>query len=409
MSLCGNLYMVNETPLYLKIIEIAVTWILLGVFLWGISWLYQYISRRLEEWRRNLRDQKDSPNIALKVITATKAKIALTILYRLSILISLIILIPAILSFSLSLFPATAHLSERMIHWFREPAIAILHGFLDYLPNLGFLIVWCIFIFFLIRLLNVFSRWVDSGLIVLPGFHPEWAEPTSRILSFLIIAFALVVAFPYMPGGGSPAFQGVSIFIGVLVSIGSGSAIGNIISGIILTYTRAFRMGDRVRIGDHMGDVIEKSAFVTRIRTIKNEDIVIPNSTVMSSHIVNYMEGKHQGGLILNTIVTMGYDIPWPKVHEVLIQAALRTEGILAQPAPFVFQTALHDFNVAYQINAYTHLPGQMARIYSDLYRNILDLCHQNGIDPKSPTFHVIQENHSPSPYPFPSSPDIHR
>lgn len=385
-----------ETPLYLKIIEIGVTWLLLVAYLWGLSWVYQYIARRLEQWRQGLREQKDSPNIAVKIITASKARVALTIVYKLGIFISLILLVPAALSFSFSFFPATQNVSASMVHWFRAPAESILYGFLGYLPNLGFLIVWCSFIFFLLRILGVISRWVDSSLIAIPGFHPEWAEPTYRILAFLIIAFALVVAFPYLPGGGSPAFQGVSIFIGVLVSIGSGSAIGNIISGIILTYTRAFKIGDRVKIGEQVGDVIEKSAFVTRIRTIKNEDVVIPNSSVMTSHIVNYMEGKHQGGLILNTTVTIGYDVPWPKVHQMLIHAALNTDGVLSQPCPFVFQTALHDFNVAYQINAYTDRPEQMARLYSDLYRNILDGCQEHQIELTSPHFHVIRQQQSP-------------
>lgn len=384
----------TDTPFHLKILEIAATWLLIIAYLWGLNWLHTRILGRIEQWRRKLREQKDSPNIALKLITASKAKIAITVIFRLSILVSLVIALPAALSFSFSLFESTSYLSASMIHWLREPAESILQNFLNYLPNLGFLIVWCALVFFLIRMLAVFSRWVGDGLILIPGFHQEWAEPTFRILVFLIVAFALVVAFPYLPGGGSPAFQGVSIFIGVLVSIGSGSAIGNIISGIILTYTRAFKIGDRIRIADQVGDVIEKSAFVTRIRTIKNEDIVIPNSNVMSAHIVNYMEGKHHGGLIIHTTITIGYDVPWPRVHQILTGAALKTEGILQQPAPFVFQTALHNFNVEYQINAYTDCPSQMARLYSDLYRNILDGCRDNNIDLTSPSFHVVRDAH---------------
>lgn len=382
----------TDSPLYLRILEIAIAWITVGGYLWALYWLYQYVIGRVDQWRRRLREQKDSPNIALKLITASKARLAITIIFRLGILVSLILAIPAALSFSFSRFEETAYLSGTLIDWLREPAKAIFKNFLNYLPDLGFLIVWCGFIFVLIRLLAVLTRWVDSGLIVLPGFHREWAEPTYRILVFLIIAFGLVVAFPYLPGGKSPAFQGVSIFIGVLISIGSGSAIGNVISGIILTYTRAFRIGDRVKIGDQMGDVIEKSMFVTRLRTIKNEDIVIPNSMVMSAHVVNYTEGKNSGGLILYTTITIGYDAPWKTVHQLMIDAALRTDGILQQPSPFVFQTALNDFNVAYQINAYTDRPSEMARIYSDLHRHIQDTFNEGGVEIMSPNYHAIRD-----------------
>jgi small-conductance mechanosensitive channel len=260
------------------------------------------------------------------------------------------------------------------------------------LPSLLFLIVWVFIIGGMLKLNRLFWKWVDAGAIVLPGFYKEWAYPTAKILAFLLIAFGLVVAFPYLPGGNSDAFKGVSIFIGVLISLGSGSAMGNIVSGVILTYTRAFRVGDRIRVGEHTGDVIERTLLVTRLRTIKNEDVIIPNSTVVSTSVVNYSEVKDSGQLILHTTVTIGYDAPWQKVHELLIEAARRTEGILPAPVPFVLQTALNDYNVSYQINAYTDAPARMAVIYSDLHRNIQDTFNEGGVEIMSPGYQAIRD-----------------
>lgn len=382
----------TDSPLFLKIAEIVLFWLLIAGYLWTLNWLLDLLVHRIDQWRESLREQKDVQAVAIKIITASKIRSAVIFLFRAVMAVSLLVLIPAVLSFSFGLFERTAYLSDAMIDWFREPAKAILQGFLDYLPNLGFLIVFATFIFFTIRLMAIVSRWVGEGLIVIPGFHSEWAEPTYRILVFLTVAFGLVVAFPYLPGGKSPAFQGISIFIGVLISLGSGSAIGNIISGIVLTYTRAFRIGDRIKIGEHIGDVIEKSIFVTRIRTIKNEDVVIPNATVMSAQVTNYTEGKHSGGLILYTTVTIGYDASWKAVHQLLIEAALRTDGVLKTPSPFVFQTALNDYNVAYQINAYTDRPPEMARIYSDLHRHIQDTFNEGGVEIMSPAYHAVRD-----------------
>ncbi len=265
-------------------------------------------------------------------------------------------------------------------------------AFMDYLPNLIHLAIIYIIMRYSLKLIHFFFREIEKGTISFAGFHREWAIPTYQLVRILVIALALIMAFPYIPGSSSPAFQGISIFLGALLSLGSSSVIANIVSGVVLTYMRAFQVGDRVKIADTVGDITEKTLLVTRVRTIKNVDVTIPNSLVLGSHIINYSSDAKQDGLILNTTVTLGYDIPWRRVHETLIQAALYTRDVLAEPRPFVFQTSLDDNYVSYEINAYTNQANQMARIYSDLHQNIQDFCAQAGIEILSPAYNALRD-----------------
>ena len=209
----------------------------------------------------------------------------------------------------------------------------------------------------------------------------------------------------------SAAFKGVSLFFGVLFSLGSSGAVGNMMAGIILTYTRAFQIGDHVKIGDTTGDVIERTLLVTRVRTIKNVAITIPNCSVLSGQIVNYTSMAQERGLILHTGVTIGYDVPWKQVHALLIAAAERTEHILKEPKPFVLQTSLDDFYVAYQINAYTNRADGQAGIYSELHQNIQDSFNEGGVEILSPHYRAARDgnmvtipaNYLPADYKAPS------
>jgi small-conductance mechanosensitive channel len=297
------------------------------------------------------------------------------------------IYIPLVLSF----FPWTRGVAAVLITYLLRPLNVVGKGILDFLPDLFFIGVIAIVTYYVLRLIRILFSGVEKGVFSIPGFYSEWAEPTYKIVRVLVVAFAAVVAFPYIPGSDSSAFRGVSIFLGVLFSLGSTSAVANVVSGVILTYMRAFHVGDRVKIADSVGDVIEKTLLVTRVRTIKNVDVTIPNSMILSSHIVNYnSSAKH--GLILNTGVTIGYDVPWRHVHELLISAARTTEGILETPEPFVLQTALNDFYVAYELNAYTGNPQVMAVTYSRLHQNIQDAFNEAGVEILSPHYAQIRD-----------------
>lgn len=267
-----------------------------------------------------------------------------------------------------SFFDFTKTWAGTLISYIVDPLWNVVLAFIQYLPSLFFILV----IVFVTRVATKFIKLifeeVAKGSIALPGFYSEWAEPTYKIVRFLVFAFAGIVIFPYLPGSSSPVFQGISVFLGILFSLGSTSAISNIVAGVVLTYMRPFKIGDRVKIADTIGDVVEKTLLATRVRTIKNVDITIPNSMVLGSHIINFSSSAEARGLILHTGVTIGYDAPWMKVHELLIAAAQSTEGILKEPKPFVLQTSLDDFFVSYEVNAYTDKPNEMAKIYSDLH-----------------------------------------
>lgn len=293
------------------------------------------------------------------------------------------------LSFLFSLFPTTMGWTQTLLGWILTPAKALWHAFVKFLPNLFTILVIYIVFTYLIKIVRYFVLEIEDEKIRVTGFHRDWARPTFNILRFLLYAFMLVIIFPYLPGSHSPAFQGVSVFLGVLLSLGSSSAISNIVSGLVITYMRPFKIGDRVQIGDVIGDVTEKNMLVTRIRTIKNEDITIPNSSVLSSSTINYSSNTkpEDTGLILHTTVTIGYDTPWQQIHKALIEAANKTDLILKQPEPFVLQTSLDDFYVSYQLNAYTRSANDQQNIYSQLHQNIQDCCAEAGIEIMSPHY----------------------
>jgi small-conductance mechanosensitive channel len=183
--------------------------------------------------------------------------------------------------------------------------------------------------------------------------------------------------------------------MGVLVSLASSSALSNMIAGLVLTYTRAFRLGDRIQLGEAFGDVVETSLLATHIRTIKNEEVTIPNSIALGTAVTNYTRTGANRGLILHTTVTIGYDTPWRKVHELLTEAALATPGVLQEPRPFVWQTALNDFYVTYEVNAYTATPRQMVDIYAALHARIQDTFYAEGVEIMSPHYTAIRDGNT--------------
>lgn len=285
-----------------------------------------------------------------------------------------------------SVFPTTKALGTKLLGYVLDPFKAIITSFLGYIPELIMIFVIGIITFYIVKFVNYISEEVEHERLKIPGFYPDWAKPTFNLSKVIIIAFAFIVIFPYLPGSDSPAFQGVSVFLGLLISLGSSSAIGNIIAGLVIIYMRAFKLGDRVKIGDTTGDVVEKTMLVTKLKTIKNEEVTIPNSAILNGKTINYTSAV-EPGLILHTSVTIGYDAPWRKVHELLIGAVQKTEFLKKDPAPFVLQTSLDDFYVNYQINAYTEQPQKSAIILSNLHANIQDGFNEAGIEIMSPHY----------------------
>lgn len=289
----------------------------------------------------------------------------------------LYIYVPLVLEF----FPWTLGVSNRIYAWSWDSVALVGSAVWDYIPNLFIIALIVVLTYYVIKGFRFFFQAVEQGRVKLPPVAPDLAMTTFKLVRFLLIAFALVVLYPYLPGSESAAFKGVSIFVGVLFSLGSTSVVANIFAGLSLTYLRAYKMGDRVKIGETMGDVIEIKMYGTRIRTIKNVYVTIPNSQILQGPIVNFSTEARDRGLILHTSVTIGYDTPWRTVHQLLIEAALQTRDILKNPPPFVLQTALNDFYITYELNAYTHQAAFMARIYSDLHENIQDTFNAAGTE----------------------------
>jgi small-conductance mechanosensitive channel len=310
-------------------------------------------------------------------------------------LISLLFVASFVVSYTFTLFPLTAGISTTLLDYLRNTVADAGMAIFRYLPYGGFVIIVCAIAFYLLKLLKFLAQAVECGDIAVRAIQPEMARPTYQIVRFAIVVFALVVAFPYLPGGKSEAFKGVSIFLGVLLSLGSSSAVSNVLAGLVLTYMRAFHVGDRVRIADTTGDVLQRSLLVTRVRTIKNVEVVIPNSAILSNQVLNFSSMARSNGLILNTSVTIGYNAPWRIVHEVLIRAALSTDGILPKPAPFILQTSLNDFHVSYELNAYTDRPNDFQNIYSHLHEAIQDSFNRAGIEIMSPTYYSLRDGNT--------------
>lgn len=292
----------------------------------------------------------------------------------------------------LALFPETEWLAETLIGYVLSPLKTAYNAIISFIPNLFAIIVIFILFRFLIKSLKIVTDRIGDGSITISGFYPDWAEPTFGIVKVILYAFMIILIFPFLPVYDSKAFQGVSVFLGILFSLGSTSIIANIVSGIVITYMRPFKMGDRIKMGEFSGNVIEKTPLVTRLRTPKNEIITIPNGTIMSAQTINYTQSADEYGLVLYTTITMGYDIPWRKVHELLIEAGLNTPKVMDSPKPFVLQLALDDFYVQYQINVYTKDANAMSAIYSDLNKNIQDIFHREGIELLSPHFKAIRD-----------------
>ena len=287
----------------------------------------------------------------------------------------------------LSLYPWTRPVAVRLLAIFLDPLRAMGLGLLYSLPNLVFLGMLILVTVYLLKIIGLFFTGIDRGTIRLQNFDSDLALPTFKIVRAVLIVFMLVVAYPHIPGSESTAFKGVSIFLGVIMSLGSSSFIANMFAGYSVIYRRAFKVGDRIRIDDITGVVTRIGLIVTHLRTIKNEAVTVPNSHITNSNVINYSALARPDGLILHTTVGIGYETPWRQVEAMLLIAADRTPGLLKEPAPFVLQKSLDDFAVTYEINVYCDDPHGMARFYTALHQNILDIFNEHGVQIMTPAY----------------------
>ncbi len=304
--------------------------------------------------------------------------------FRIILLLTILIFTVPIL---FAIFPQTENLALRIFSYIVDPIIMVIKAIIDYIPNLFIIIVIWYCVRYIVKGLRYIAGEIQNEKLKISGFYPDWAEPTFNIIRFLLYAFMIAMIYPYLPGAESGVFQGISVFVGLIVSLGSSTVISNFIAGFVITYMRPFKVGDFIKVKETTGNVIEKTPFVTRLRTIKNEIITIPNSFIMSGDTVNYSASARTYGLIIHTMLTMGFETPWRKVHRLLIESALATPGVLNSPKPFVLETQLNDNYMCYQINAYITDADAMPQLTSDLLQNIQDNFRDAGIELVAPHY----------------------
>ncbi len=383
----------NEYSLFKMLFRSGMVLLVLAIA-WGIIWLIgkgfrrltYLIEKRRAEWIKDL-SYRD-----YTFLTAEQEMEGILILLKVLRWFTYAVFLYITLPIIFSIFPFSRTWADTLFHLIWQPFKGVLLSVWNYMPKLFSILVIYFVMKYVIRFTRYIFREIESEKLKISGFHADWAMPTYGIIRFLLYAFTFVIIFPFLPGSESDIFKGVSVFIGVLFSLGSSSAIANMVAGLVITYMRPFKIGDRIKIGEVAGDVIEKTLLVTRIKTIKNEIITIPNSSILTGNTTNYSIEAVESGLIVHTTVTIGYDVPWKDMHQVLIDAALRTELIMKEPQPFVLQTSLDDFYVSYQINAYTREASKQAIIYSNLHQNIQDICFERGIEILSPHYRAARD-----------------
>jgi small-conductance mechanosensitive channel len=375
----------NEMLINMGLAIAAIAFLL--IFIYGINRLFKIIYKKIYSLAGN-----KIKGLSFKTYQFLTPKYTASLIvggFKIVRLLILFIVFYFWLPLVFSIFHWTKDISKTLIGYAIEPIKSLGSSFVDYLPSLLFIGIVFFIVRYINKIINFFAKEISNERLKLDGFYKEWAKPTSIIAKLIIYVFALVFIFPYLPGSGSPAFQGVSIFVGVLLSLGSTGFVANAVSGLMIIYMRPFIIGDVVKIGDNIGTVVSKQMLVTRLNTPKNEEISIPNKMIVEGQIVNFSSEEKGVGIFMHTTVTLGYDVSWRKVHEVMIEAAKRTTEIIEDPKPFVLQTALNDFNVAYELNAYTKNPSKMAVTYSELHQNLQDCLNENGIEILSPHYKV--------------------
>lgn len=359
--------------------------------------LLVYLGRRWHDFLgRYLRERLPAIRIRnFEVLSRAQLSGAvLAVLDRLDVVAGLF-LVYAYLTSVFSLFPYTQGWAWMLFHFAATNLFDFLRSIGAAIPGLVVIAIIIMLFRWLAQLSDRFFDAIRDGTIAFAGFHPDLARPSKRLVRILIWIIAIMICYPYIPGAQSRAVQGVSILLGLMVSIGSTSVVGNVLAGLVLTYSRSFSNGDRVQIGEHTGDVVALGFFATKLRTIRNEEITIPNGQVAAGSITNYTRMAHGPGLVLHTEVTIGYDVDWRKVHELLIGAALRVAAIEKEPPPYVFQTALGDYSVAYELNAITRNSHEQREIYSELHAAIQDAFNEAGVEILSPAYTALRDGNA--------------
>jgi small-conductance mechanosensitive channel len=368
------------------LISLAATGILI-LLIWGLRRLRLALTRRLtalaETHARKLRLGGS------ELVNRERLLFLVQWLVNLLFWVVTLLLVYEWLGFILARFPYTRPWGEGLIRFLSGMVVKVLSAIVNAIPGLVLAAVVFIGARFVIQMLRTFFDRVERGDFVVRWLDPETVLPTRRIASVVVWLFALAMAYPYLPGAGTDAFKGLSVLIGLMISLGASSVIGQGASGLILMYSRTLRVGDYVRINDHEGTVVEAGLFVTRIRTGMGEELTLSNALVVGAVTRNYSRVVKGPGFIVDTVVTIGYDAPWRQVEAMLLEAARRTKGVVQEPPSRVHQTALSDFYVEYRLVTYAvpEKPVPRALVLTALHANIQDVFNEHGVQIMSPHY----------------------
>jgi len=358
---------------------IASSILLLAIHAVGL--VYWFAERRIDAWQSRLRDRGT---------TESNPQFHASRIFRVSIhLLCTLVATALVLAYFLygfAVFPRTRIFTADLLKTLGPPLQDIARDFENYLPNLGYLFVILLFAWIFLKGLKFFFASVRKGTIVFEKFPAYWAEPTYKLSRTILFLFVLMVSFPYLPGAHSAFFRGFSVFVGALVTFGSSGVIGNLLAGILLTYARAFKVGDVVRIEGVYGKITEKTLLITRVVTSGKEHVTIPNSKVLAASVTNYSVHALSEGFAVGIAVTIGYDVDWRTVHRLLLDGAARSEQIAPKPAPRVLENSFGNYSVEYELRAWTKTSEEIFETCAALRRNVLDAFADAGVEIMTPT-----------------------
>jgi small-conductance mechanosensitive channel len=347
----------------------------------AVGLVYWFAEQRINAWQSRMR---------ARGMVESSLRFHASLIVRLSIHLLCALLATALVLayflYGFAVFPRTRIFTADLLKVLGPPLQAAAKAFENYLPNLGYLFVILLFGWIFLKGLKFFFAAIQRGAIVLEKFPAYWAEPTYKLSRTILFLFILMVSFPYLPGAHSAFFRGFSVFIGALVTFGSSGVIGNLLAGILLTYTRAFKVDDVVRIEGVYGKITEKTLLITRVVTPGNEHVTIPNSKVLAASVTNYSVHGLSQGFAVGIAVTIGYDVDWRTVHKLLQDGAARTEQIATEPAPRVLENSFGSYSVEYALRAWTKTSEEIFETCAALRRNVLDAFADAGVEIMTPT-----------------------
>ncbi len=370
----------NELSETLKQFGIILIIIFLSYLIYlGVNRIYKWLIRQLEAG--HIVNIKGFHYRSVEILNRERllAFISMTLKIARTLVVFMLIylLIPTVFSF----FTDTRDLAYKLFSYIFQPLNSFVKSFFDFLPELILIGIMSVAAHYLIRFLKFWSREISEERLVLRGFYADWAMPTYNIIRFFIYLFVLVYILQHLPGSNAPLFLGFLALLGLTIALASSKPVSNFASGILLTYMRAFKVGDRVKVDDASGVVTDKNLFITRIKTKANEYITIPNSKMLDAHVINYSSTKDELGLIVYVEFTISRKIDFKTIEKDLVEAALRGDNIIDNPKPWLMISDMTGPEIKYKLAAYTQQAGKLERIKSSIYKQVYSTLREKGID----------------------------